>query len=1058
MRYKLTTIFALVLSALVSVTCSREIQPVSEKVTREMTFTAEWEESFPLSKTILQPNGKSVWWLPEDKIALFAGPGSPAYEFACQAVEPCPVASFKGEAAQSDTYYAIYPYCPQAAVSSDGVFTVNLPWEQQAVEGTFDTGLVPLVSIAEGSKFTFRNVVGGIKFTISEEGVNAVSISGLGGEALAGSATVVFRDGVPVLESVVDPKTEILLTAPEGGFEPGKNYYAMLYPVSLPNGMTITLKHSGTVPDSKLVSNRPRTLRRGVIGALEGLNSVTPSDGKVRFYVTASSAIGSALDISDGDLSVCKVNVNGNLYDILNDGNGRHYIEVAPSADGKYDAALLGLDSEKWCGNDAFGGAMVPYSQFWNVTKAAFPSYPRYISWSREMGNILDFSDCLSLVNVKIKGSASISSVKVRAIGGEHLSGRAIYDSEAGFRLAEGLDWAVVNCSNNGSFVPLGSDAISIPVFICPGIYSGGLEVTVCDSSHKMMRRTVTSASVKPGQIYNVPLTWAPDSNLLFYEGFDNFVWGGDIMAGEASVGFAPDDEVISTSGGLARDGYAWSSTPVAYDNSGSGFIQSSTWSAVENATVGESHTVSDSYVLSRNVSDWTYMYRCQECPGYLAVGTGNSYRGILRTPFIDSIGSVTDITVSFRLCLQPGFNDSGIIVQLLNAGYVDGCRVDGSAVTPLSLNYKSNYCEAKYSKSMVSIPASASEAKEWHTVELDVSNATDATLLDIRAASSSYGKRGFWIDDITIRSVPGSSRKGTLRLMYWNIQNGMWYDQPNNYNDFVAFVKKYDPDVCVWCEASSIYKDNTYTAASSSSRYLPNNWPTLAKRYDHNYAALGGWRDNYPQEITSKYPITSLLKITNTDTSGKPVAHGAAIQQITVNGQVLCFVTCHMWPQAYGYGVSSADQDRSKAANEGDYYRQFEMQYIIDHTINNPEYASVDNWILLGDMNSRSRKDNATYGYASSSTLLLTQDVILNNTDMKDVIAELFPAPDNFVTSTFGTSRIDYVYVSPALMDKVVNGFTLAEQWNYQGLPSPYVSTFRMPSDHRPIIVDFNL
>ena len=866
-----------------------------------------------------------------------------------------------------------------------------------------------------------------------------------------------LQEGIPILQEITNPKQEVTLTAPDGGFVPGKQYYAVLYPVSLPEGLTITLKHSGGVPDSKLVSHRSQTIKRGTFGALEGINSVTPCGGNVRFYISAGSDICSALGIHAGDLSTYKVNVNGTSCDIQTDTDGRYFIEAPAAADSKYTAALLGPDASTWCGSDPFSGVPVPYSQFWSATQAAYPSYPRFLSWSSEMGNTLNFSDCLSLVNLRLKGSASISSVKIRALAGERLSGMAAYTPEAGLGLTEGLDWAVVNCTEHGNFVPLASEAISIPLFISPGNYSAGLELTICDSSHRMMRKTISPLDLKPGQVCKLLLTWAPDDDLLFYEGFDNFVWGGDIMSGESAFGYAPDDTQIGISGGLDRDGYAMSATKIAYNNPGTGFIQPNSWSGVENSTVGATHAVSESYVASRNISDWTYLFRCQECPGYLAVGTGNSYRGQVRTPFLSSIESLTDLVISFRFCLQNGFNDA-LLIDILNAGYISSCRLDGAEVTPTAKGIKSNHCEAKFSKNTFVIPASVAAAKEWHTLEMTVTNATDATLFDIKGASSSYGIHGFWLDDFTIRSILGSSRKGNLRLLYWNIQNGMWYDQANNYKDFVAFVKKYDPDVCVWCEASSIYKNNTNTSASSSSRYLPSNWLTLSKRYGHNYAATGGWRDNYPQEITAKYPITTVLKITDTDTSGKPVAHGAAIQKITVDGRDIYFVTCHMWPQAYGFGVATSDQERSKAANEGDYYRQYEMQYILAHTINAPQYSGVENWVLLGDMNSRSRVDNAAYNYTSSSTAFLTQDEILNNTDMIDVISSRYPAPDNFVSSTYGSARIDYVYVSPAMMEKVVNGFILNDQWNYKADPSPYVETFRMPSDHRPILVDFEL
>ena len=36
------------------------------------------------------------------------------------------------------------------------------------------------------------------------------------------------------------------------------------------------------------------------------------------------------------------------------------------------------------------------------------------------------------------------------------------------------------------------------------------------------------------------------------------------------------------------------------------------------------------------------------------------------------------------------------------------------------------------------------------------------------------------------------------LRLLYWNIQNGMWDGQNDNYDRFVEYVKSQDPDICV--------------------------------------------------------------------------------------------------------------------------------------------------------------------------------------------------------------------------------------------------------------------
>ena len=104
--------------------------------------------------------------------------------------------------------------------------------------------------------------------------------------------------------------------------------------------------------------------------------------------------------------------------------------------------------------------------------------------------------------------------------------------------------------------------------------------------------------------------------------------------------------------------------------------------------------------------------------------------------------------------------------------------------------------------------------------------------------------------------------RTDDMRLLYWNIQNGMWSDQSNGYDNFVAWVKGYDPDVCVWCEAQSIYKSGTAERMDSVDRYLTANWGELAARYGHKYWYVGGHRDNFPQVVTSKYLIENVRRI----------------------------------------------------------------------------------------------------------------------------------------------------------------------------------------------------
>ena len=36
----------------------------------------------------------------------------------------------------------------------------------------------------------------------------------------------------------------------------------------------------------------------------------------------------------------------------------------------------------------------------------------------------------------------------------------------------------------------------------------------------------------------------------------------------------------------------------------------------------------------------------------------------------------------------------------------------------------------------------------------------------------------------------------GATRMLYWNIQDGMWDGQTDNFNRFVAWVQKQSPDI----------------------------------------------------------------------------------------------------------------------------------------------------------------------------------------------------------------------------------------------------------------------
>lgn len=275
------------------------------------------------------------------------------------------------------------------------------------------------------------------------------------------------------------------------------------------------------------------------------------------------------------------------------------------------------------------------------------------------------------------------------------------------------------------------------------------------------------------------------------------------------------------------------------------------------------------------------------------------------------------------------------------------------------------------------------------------------------------------------------------FRVLYWNILHGMWDGQGDNYDRFVAFVRSKDPDVCVWCEAQSYWKTNTNDSLEPEDRYLVEHWGDLAARYGHKYWAIGGYHDNWPQVITSRYPITVIDQIVGEEPD-KVIKHGALWASVEINGETVNVVALHLAPKG------------------GQEYRTMEVQYICDHTLGTSSNAEDQNWIMLGDFNSKSRLDNDYYGLDENSNAFMPHDYILSNTPYIDAVKDRHP--DEFRPGYWRrNARIDFVYCTKPLIDRleyadfVWDSYTTPlRDWNTQyGV---------RPSDHLPIFVEFDM
>lgn len=295
------------------------------------------------------------------------------------------------------------------------------------------------------------------------------------------------------------------------------------------------------------------------------------------------------------------------------------------------------------------------------------------------------------------------------------------------------------------------------------------------------------------------------------------------------------------------------------------------------------------------------------------------------------------------------------------------------------------------------------------------------------------------------------------VKILYWNIQNGMWHDQADDYDNFVAFIKEQDPDICIWAEAESRYiTDTAVKMKMPEEQYLPWNWDLLARRYGHQYVLVCGKRDTFPQVITSKYPIRIVKRLTGNG-DDVIVVHGAGWATVDLGkGKVLNLVTLHTWPFAYGY--KAEDQKASAQNRDGDRFRATEVKYICEETIGTVPGADKQLWLMTGDFNAISSVDNFHYGKDPESTEFLVHDYVLGNTPYLDLVHERFPG--EFKKSTLSGRRIDMVYVTPALHKKITEVEPLYDGFaaSSRDPRGKEIHNFCHPSDHYPIKLTIKL
>ncbi len=768
-----------------------------------------------------------------------------------------------------------------------------------------------------------------------------------------------------------------------------------------------------------------------------GDGEIVVVDGKVNFSLSLAGIPDEFFNcgILSRDLSDRTVRVGSKDYPVKKSDGGGYYVQVDESPFGTYSAVLLGAGSDSFHGSSPYLDILLPRTIFPSEA-GKYADIPLFCEWGEEDGAVLKFAAPYALLNLKCESSSAIVSANISS--DSPLSGTfSFIRSQNRYDVTSSRSRVVVNCTEYPN------QAAGIPVLLLPGV-DAQLDVRLCDASGLMSEHQMNIA-LGAGDAKTVKLEHKPADNLLFYDGFDRCVWGGNPVDG--TEGVSPWTVTGSASGGADCSGYEDAPFSCGSSSAGAGYVQSSFRDA--KPSVEEQSYMSASYVRSRGFDNYRYLLRVQEYDGCIAAGIPELYRGWVRIKPFASLEGISDVTVKFRICPQPGFSDV-VVFSAYGGGVITAAKVDGKDFsTPDYLTHAgvtSNFLMS--AGDLLNVPTSFSAGMAWQDVELTIRGASETTLLSWLSQTNGERINGFWLDDITVEKVEGSWNRnaaGSLRIMSWNIQNGMWADQGYDYDNFVAEVKKYSPDICLWCEGRS--NNVTDSDASNPDPYLKNDvsassgWAALAARYGHKYLGVS-YRsgDNYPQVVTSRYPITRVLMLGKVGST--TITHSSGMFSIDCGGTQINLVSVHLQP------YSGEDYDA---------WRLKEITQILSSTILSSEYSGRSNWIFAGDFNSKSHYDKSYYTDGDSA--FGVHQYIAEHSDLVDLMHATYP--DRLISSTTGDasgSRIDYMYLSPALYSRVTDACTVVDTWAAPVLTATGLSNFRLPSDHRPLLVQFDL
>ena len=232
-------------------------------------------ESPAESKTIVE-SGVHVYWEPGDEIAVFMGEKSA--KFTTDITASSATATFKGTFGDTTwpeelDLWAVYPFSEDAVFDGETI-TTTLPSEQIAREGSFGKDMNLAVAHSSSNSLQFYNVGGGIRFSVTEEGIKKVMFEGLSGEIISGKVKIGLNEnGLPTVQDISGGSQFITLLPPAGkeSFEKDVWYYIVAIPGALEGGYKLRFYKDSDY--ARKVSEKAVVIKRSIFGNLEKADS-----------------------------------------------------------------------------------------------------------------------------------------------------------------------------------------------------------------------------------------------------------------------------------------------------------------------------------------------------------------------------------------------------------------------------------------------------------------------------------------------------------------------------------------------------------------------------------------------------------------------------------------------------------------------------------------------------------------------------------------------------------------------------------------------------------------